>query len=362
MELIVVYSLIKFPLWYSDGKEAVRMSKIQLEALDIFRKKIISGEYKFIINDCVCGGTSDKSDELIVEKDRFGIECNNVLCNICGVVRLEYRFDEASNSKFYESDYRNLYVGKEMASEKFFNSQMDRGKALLDVLSKNVNIDSINTVFEVGCGAGGIIYPFLQIGKSVSGCDFGEKYIQYGISKGMSLYKGDIDFEKTQRNSKDLVVLSHVMEHFTLPVESLRRIISVILPGKYLLVEVPGVRNIRKAYCDNPLSYFQNAHIFNFHESFLRLFFKAIGMEVVYGDEHCVFLLRKPENWVPIPYQIDLNVLSGESKKTSNDLKMTFFLWLIKMNPYVYRRMIGSILKKMGLHSGIKKFLEKRSG
>ena len=75
-----------------------------------------------------------------------------------------------------------------MASDEFFNAQSLRGQIFLNLVAEHVNIEEIDTIFEIGCGAGGILYSFHEDGKKVSGCDFGEKYLKYGQNKGTSLY------------------------------------------------------------------------------------------------------------------------------------------------------------------------------
>jgi len=351
----VIDSLIKYPLWNDDGKAVAHMNDLQVKARNTFKSKVSSGDYSFVKSNCVCGNNDLRSDELVGSKDRFGISCANILCGKCGVIRLEYRFDEDSNAHFYEHDYRDLYVGKELASESFFSGQVVRGESLLALVKENIDLSRVHTVFEVGCGAGGVLYPFYNDGKNVSGCDFGDKYIQYGLSKGLILYKGDIDFEQTKINSQDLVVLSHVMEHFTQPVETLKKIISVISPSKFLLVEVPGILSVRSSYCDNPLYYFQNAHIYNYHEAFLKLFFEALGLKVIYSNELCVFLLQKPDDWKPKEYCIDTTNLAGMSRSVSKELKKSYLQYKLKINPFVYRRLVRDFLEKVGILSLIKK-------
>ncbi len=117
----------------------------------------------------------------------------------------------------------------------------------------------------------------------VSGCDFGEKYLKFGQEKGLDLYDGEIDPQKTPKNSQDLIILSHVLEHITNPINFINEILEYLRDEKYLLVEVPGIFDIKRTYYHNPSVYFQNAHIFNFYKHYLNQFFETLGLKIIYG-------------------------------------------------------------------------------
>jgi Uncharacterized protein conserved in bacteria len=135
------------------------------------------------------------------------------------------------------------------------------------------------------------LLPFKEDGKAVIGYDFNSAWLEFGRSKGLDLRMGDF-YQLAEDASCDLVILSHVIEHFLSPVEEMRRILAKVRPGKYLIMEVPGIFNIEEAY-GNPILYFQNAHVYNFYERYLRVFFSKLGLEVLYGDEHCTFICKK---------------------------------------------------------------------
>ena len=286
--------MLDFPLYRDDGISSVSLNDLQRKSIAEFTAKIENGTYHFVDNPCICGG---HDDICVTEKDRYGIPCRYVLCRKCGVVRLEKRLDDESTALFYRDDYRNIYVGREQASKSFFREQEQHGEEFYHLAEKCADISGIKTVFEAGCGAGGIIYAFHRRGKNVSGCDFGEKYLSYGREKGLNLYSGEADLTKTPPNSQDLVILSHVLEHLNNPAEYINTLAEMTSPKGYMLIQLPGLLSMPKQY-HKPIFYFQNAHVNNFYEYFLRKFFEALGLEVVYSDEVCTFLLRKPENWV----------------------------------------------------------------
>ena len=287
------FTFPKFPIYKNNGKSVLSLSSIQKQAIKDFKAKLASGIYILKDNPCMCGA---HDDIVVSEKDRYGIPVRYVLCRNCGLVRQAQRLDDPSTALFYRDDYRSIYVGKETATEDFFTDQVNHGKDFCVVVEKYIDLSNIHKVFEAGCGAGGIIYAFKEHGADVSGCDFGEKYLMYGRSKGLNLYEGEPDLTKTPADSQNLVILSHVLEHLNNPLEYVNNLIEMIAPEGYLLIQVPGLLSIYKQY-SNPIGYFQNAHVNNFYGHYLECFFSLLGLEVVHGDEGCTFLLKKPKSW-----------------------------------------------------------------
>ncbi|KIM06043.1 MAG: hypothetical protein KN64_00620 [Sulfurovum sp. AS07-7] len=353
----MINSLINFPIWKNDGKEVVWLNGLQKDQIKNFLKKVESKEYKFVDNPCLCGNKDKSLDILVAQKDRYGIACDNVLCKKCGMIRLKERLDDYSTAEFYKNEYRDIYVGKDQASDEFFNSQAERGQTFYELVKKYVDISEIKTVFEIGCGAGGILYPFHKEDKKVSGCDFGEKYLKFGQDRGLDLYQGEIDTNKTPKKSQDLVILSHVMEHFNEPLKTMNEIIELVADEKYLLVEVPGIFDIKKTYF-NPILYFQNAHVHNYYYYYLKIFFEKLGLKVIYGNERCTFLLQKPSGWVANDNVIVFdNNMEMWAEKIENELKKYYVLHLLKLNPYYLKIGLIKVLDALGVKQTIKKAL-----
>ena len=221
----------KFPLYKNDGKPSVQLTEVQTQAIAAFKEKLASGVYRLEENPCMCGADDDV---VVTEKDRYGIPCRYVLCRNCGLVRQEKKLDDESTALFYRDDYRQIYSGSETA-EGFFEWLRPRGELLYSLADKHIGAANIRTVFEAGCSSGGNLYIFHKHGISVSGCDFDEKYIQYGVSKGMNLYTGEPDPTKTPSNSQDLVILSHVLEHLNHPMDYVNTLIDMIHQKDILL-------------------------------------------------------------------------------------------------------------------------------
>lgn len=243
-------------------------------------------------------------------------------------------------------------------------SRISQGEEFYRLAEKYADISRIKTVFEAGCGSGGVLYAFHRHGKIASGCDFGDKYLDYGREKGLNLYVGEADITKTPPASQYLVILSHVLEHLNNPAEYVNTLAEMTSPGGYMLIQVPGLLSMHNQY-QKPIRYFQNAHVNNFYEYFLRKFFEALGLEVVYGDEWCTFLLRKPENWVKhdtLTLKIYDDSMPERSLKIQRALKRYYVFSLFGGYYFLHplrtlKRMLVIPLELLGVKEKIKKLI-----
>lgn len=241
-------------------------------------------------NKCMCGNSHDDKDLLITETDCWGIPIGQVLCSRCGLIRNKYIFSSESNVLFYENYYRRLYNSDTNIDYNYFAGQKNRGASFVKLLEDISIINSIDNVVEFGCGAGGVLLPFAELGKKVTGVDLNNGFMELGIKSGLNLIAGQFK-DIVDDNSCDLVILSHVLEHFADPISQIAVIVSKIKLNKYLLVQIPGLFSNPKP--NYPLSGFQVAHVFYFYKDWLSVLFKTFGLKVLYSDEVCTFICQK---------------------------------------------------------------------
>lgn len=354
------------PFYRADGKALVWLSDTQLMARDQVVRKIASGVYRLVDNNCLCANAEPQKDVVISEKDRYGFSIDQILCSKCGLIRSGQIFDEESNNAFYQNEYRTLYSGNEKADEKFFYEQYQRGLKFVSQISPYVSVDDRQYVLEIGCGAGGILKAFQENGSEKTiGVDFGENYLTYGRTWGLNLLNGDYQ-DLIDDESQQLIILSHVMEHFLKPVEEMINITKKIRPNGFFLIEVPGVFWINKIYF-NPLLYFQNAHVHNYYYEYLKVFFGKLGLKLIFGNERCTFLLQKPENWAkPNKYQIIYDKsLALYPKKIKRYLGRCYWTNRYYLNPYALvsngRLTAVKLLDAVGLKNPLKKLFANQS-
>ena len=114
---------------------------------------------------------------------------------------------------------------------------------MANVCEAKDEVTSIKTVFEIGCGDGCNLLPFYFAGKDVCGCDFDERCLDMGRGYGLNLLLGDISVLEAQKKTADLIILSHVLEHFIDLNKALSRLRNLLSEGGYIYIEVPGIFN-----------------------------------------------------------------------------------------------------------------------
>jgi SAM-dependent methyltransferase len=193
-----------------------------------------------------------------------------------------------------------------------FAGQVARGDGLTRLLGSLM--PHLDSVYEVGCGAGGLLLPFYEAGKRVAGVDLGGEYLEVGRSRGMQLVHGNAEtLLETTGERADLVLLMHVLEHYLDLHEAVRETCELVAPGKFLLVEVPGLASIANGYGGDILKYLQNAHTFHFTGATLGFVLRRCGLEVLACTDEAVALCRRPVT--PIERPADIAPPAGEAGK-----------------------------------------------
>jgi 2-polyprenyl-3-methyl-5-hydroxy-6-metoxy-1,4-benzoquinol methylase len=251
--------------------------------------------------------------------------------------------DQASYAAFYNDEYRPLYGVDRNPYERLYERQHHRqGPRIAEFLTRSgVDLNG-KKVFEVGCGAGGILASLRdRHGCVVAGCDFGEEALAVGRRRGgLDLRPGDLCSGGTPWPA-DVIIYSHVMEHILDPVAEGRAAAGFLAPGGVIYIEVPSIKNIRNAYRWDLLRYLQNAHTFHFSLATLGNIMSAAGLSLVRGTEEVKSIyepsaptgavvirdyaetlryLRETERWRPLmgwlglayqPKQLAVNVLQA---------------------------------------------------
>lgn len=166
-------------------------------------------------------------------------------CAECGLVMQSPRLSAQGIDELYRSDYRT-----EMAHdhrENLFKRGQRRGAYIKEFLDGSGVVVHGKRIAEVGCGLGGILQAFAEEGCDTVGCDVEESGPEFGRSRGLDTRRGQIDVLADVKQSRDIVILSHVLEHVTDPQAFLNQAADLLAPGGVLYIEVPGIENPRVA-------------------------------------------------------------------------------------------------------------------
>jgi len=194
-----------------------------------------------------------------------------------------------------------IYVGAKEPNSVFFNNQIEHGTSILQFLDNIYPLNKETIIFDIGCGSGGTLIPFKELGCKTYGCDYGSIYLEYGRKNGLTLEHGG--YLKLQKYGKaNIIILSHVLEHFENPLKDLNNIYSLLGDEDCLIyVELPGIFHIHRSYIEL-LRFFQNAHLFHFTLETLNWIMVHTGYSLVKGDQFIHALYKKNKSY---NYSID---------------------------------------------------------
>lgn len=313
-------------------KPLEQLSDLQKDALNRFSEKVSKGYYKFEKSSCLCG---KEDGALISSRDRYTLPVNTNLCRACGSMWTTPRMTEDTLSNFYEEDYRPIYVGAEESSDDFFTNQINQGEKIYRFTKPYIKDAKEFKVFDIGCGAGGVLIPFKKSGCQTFGSDLGSQYLQRGRDEGLTLENGEA-VSLRQYGSANLIILSHVLEHFPYPLKSIQEIASLLVDEGYVYVELPGVFSIHKTYGDT-LLFLQNAHLYHFTLNTLASLMAKAGFKLVQGDESICALFQKTNSVI-------------ETDSTNQYQKVLRYLYFVEIERifHVYRmaHRVSTIFKR----------------
>lgn len=183
---------------------------------------------------------------------------------------------------------------------------------------------------EVGCGSGGILQYFSNIGANVLGVDYGVDFIEFGRNKGLKIINGSITTLREKGIVADLVILSHVVEHFNDPYNTLKDLQKVVKDDGLVYIEVPGLLKLHKDVIKKRPEEFKKDFLLNIgieHPFIYTLnnlcnLLNIVNLELVEGNENVFAIFKKIS-------KKNINKFTIINKKTYiNNLK--YIKWLEK--------------------------------
>jgi hypothetical protein len=239
--------------------------------------------YKLINNNCLCGV---KNDILLSQTDRHCVDFITVVCKNCGLIRAKdyFRNDHVVDyyKKFYRTSAMNeIYLKKSPAD--MFNEQKKSSKFRYDLLNK-YKIRPLNNmeIVDLGGGAGGVLDHFESNNEKYL-VDYFDPYLKYAQTKGIKSIKGGLD--KIDFKA-DIIILSHVIEHWNNFEYEIQKLINIQKINKTLnYIEFPGIDSIKKGRREGDvLGDIQVPHVYYFTSYVFENLMNRYGFEKIYLD------------------------------------------------------------------------------
>ncbi|KJS01682.1 MAG: hypothetical protein VR65_08000 [Desulfobulbaceae bacterium BRH_c16a] len=318
----------------------------RLKACEAIRV-LIQAEGKDVENICLCGCQID--DQLLATIDRWGLSVSVVLCNNCGLVRLNPRWDKATYIKVYQNHFWPLQTGSFVVDRKRFDLSVERATFFADTLQKTFDLKG-KKVVEIGCSYGAGLTRLKNSGAELVGYDYDERIIKIGREySGLELRAGGLEGALNDSEKYDLVILKHVFEHFLDPLTEARKLRNLLKENGRVFIEVPGVFN-ESLWLQDPIMVFNAFHTYYYSFSTLAKTMKMSGFVGDSPENECIISSwRQTEDVSVVPWHDP----SGASKtlqfllKKEEDRKK-------KMNVGFFQKLISYPIKMKNSFQTIK--------
>jgi SAM-dependent methyltransferase len=282
--------MTELPLFQDVG---MQLGVERRKAFNEFNEMVYSGAVKVeSVDTCFCGSCDF---QLLSRYDRFGLPFGTKICKSCGLITQTLRIHPDSLFYFYEKVYWPLISGQENYSTA---PKIDETSPFLlkHIPSHWKDI----RIFEVGCGAGErisrIAKELKQAGHTITvvGCDYSRHALRLAAQKDILTIHGGMD-ELLVMGKTDVLIMSHVFEHFPDLEQATEQIDKLIHDDTLIYIEVPGVIDLenKKEYSYDYQDYCVLAHTYNFSLSTLANVMSRRGLKLVEGDEYVRAVFKK---------------------------------------------------------------------
>lgn len=265
----IIGTLTRSALFHDPSYPATEpMDAEQRRLAEDFNDQVAAGKIAFESVPCLCGA---ERFVLIARYDRYRIRQDSVMCADCGLIQSMPRLTEAAYRDFYGSDlYRRLYDPQILHLDSDgFEQRVDADAYRFNFVQTAPEWPKIRKVLELGCGGGWNLAPFARAGRVVVGYEPSPGLVSLGRRFGLDLRQGWI--ENIDEGGFDLIILSHVVEHFSDPIATVKRLVPLLAPGGAFFIEVPNADHFI-------LNGLQTAHTYYFSPRTLRRYMGEAGL------------------------------------------------------------------------------------
>lgn len=212
------------------------------KAFNEFNEMVYGGKIKIeLVEFCFCGSSNF---ELLSRLDRFGLPFGTKICTACGLITQTRRISPESLPTFYEKIYWPLISGLDE-----FLTLPKKGETFSYLLKHVRGSDKEIRLFEVGCGSGMRISKLrdelVQKNQKVIAiaCDYSTKALHLAQQKDIKVIHGGMN-ELRVEGKADILILSHVFEHFPNLADAMEQIENLIHDETIIYIEVPGIEDL----------------------------------------------------------------------------------------------------------------------
>ena len=254
-----------------------------------------------------------------------------MVCNICGsdkYTKIGYIKNIWQNDKevyfiepptdeeiylLYKNEYHNNIKNKLFETAK---SKMRYARSLsqFNFIKDYIDINN-KKICEIGAFDGLLLNIFKNNGCNVFGYELNDNARVYAKSK----YNIDLKANFLESNEKyDIIILSHVIEHFKNPKDILLKIKSMLNNDGYIYIEVPNSPMPNQCSYEMLMRYLNTEHTVNFNMDNMKMFAASNDLDII-ACKYSNYRVSKTNE------KLRANILEGSLPSISN--LFSFFMF-----------------------------------
>ncbi|MBW5397117.1 bifunctional 2-polyprenyl-6-hydroxyphenol methylase/3-demethylubiquinol 3-O-methyltransferase UbiG [Brachyspira pilosicoli] len=233
-------------------------------------------------------------------------------CDECSLYFIDSPTDEEINS-LYKNEYHNNIKNKlfEIAKSKM---RYARSLSQFNFIKQTIDLKN-KDICEIGAFDGLLLSLFKKNNNNVFGYELNDDARVYAKKKY------DIDLKENFLESKskyDIIILSHVIEHFREPKEILIKIKSMLKEDGFIYIEVPNSPMPNECSYNMLMRYLNTEHIVNFNMDNLLKFVKYADLKIIRSEYNNYNISIDNEN-------LRISLLEGSFPNFSNYFNFSLF-------------------------------------
>jgi len=265
---------------------------------DLKSKKILLETVKKCI---LC---KNKTFKKLLDVDRFDLPFGSYLCTECGLVMTSPRITQESLPYYYEKYYHPLNYGKENLENQEALFKQGQGEKIFNKLYPYIQNINVLSVLEIGAGVGNVLEEFRDqaVNNSIKTELYGTEYSHDCIveceKRRLNMIEGNAQSVLSLNQKFDIIILSHVFEHFIDLGNELKILKKLLKKGGLLYIEVPGILAIhdKPYYNFSFLGYSVHAHMYNFSSVTLKNIMNTYGFIQIESNEKVEAIFKLDNN------------------------------------------------------------------
>lgn len=232
----------------------------------------------------LCGADYTKVRFLV--RDRHSDEkrlFNLVKCKTCSLAYLNPRPTKAEIKEYYPPWYHSRSQKEIVDIEKTMIWEIPWREAMHKKAKPILRYKREGRILDIGCGDGSLLKFMKELGWETYGIDFNEVSTRYAREVlGLDVFSGRLEEVNYPEDFFDIIILFHVLEHLSDPLETLERIRPLLKKDGVLLIEVPNFASFEaRIFRSKWFGIAAPLHLYQFTPYTLKAMLKSGGFTTV---------------------------------------------------------------------------------